>query len=145
MFLAGMTFDLGEEVASLRDMVHRWAQERVKPMAAEVCALRACPSLTRPNPSRGTAGDAADLIRGGERDGAARACFNQYWDGGGAGGRRTASAGLIPSCPAPSRANARNPGRANHPLSASAARIRAQLRMPLWKLDSSYFSLGEWI
>jgi isovaleryl-CoA dehydrogenase len=36
MFLASMTFDLGEEVASLRDMVHRWAQERVKPLAAAI-------------------------------------------------------------------------------------------------------------
>ncbi len=27
----------------------------------------------------------------------------------------------------------------------SAARIRAQLRIPLWKLSTSYFSLGEWI
>nr|WP_217482831.1 isovaleryl-CoA dehydrogenase [Sulfitobacter maritimus] len=31
-----MQFDLGEDVAALRDMVHRWAQERVKPMAAEI-------------------------------------------------------------------------------------------------------------
>lgn len=36
MFMASMTFDLGEEVNALRDMVHRWAQERVKPMATEV-------------------------------------------------------------------------------------------------------------
>ncbi|WP_121629993.1 isovaleryl-CoA dehydrogenase [Tropicibacter alexandrii] len=36
MFLASMNFDLGEDVLSLRDMVHRWAQERVKPMAAEI-------------------------------------------------------------------------------------------------------------
>ncbi len=36
MFTASMTFDLGEDIAVLRDMVHRWAQERVKPMAAEV-------------------------------------------------------------------------------------------------------------
>ncbi|MEL0436003.1 isovaleryl-CoA dehydrogenase [Phycobacter sp. K97] len=33
MFNASMTFDLGEDVNALRDMVHRWAQERVKPMA----------------------------------------------------------------------------------------------------------------
>ncbi|WP_413845690.1 isovaleryl-CoA dehydrogenase [Tateyamaria sp.] len=31
-----MTFDLGEDVNALRDMVHRWAQDRVKPMAAEI-------------------------------------------------------------------------------------------------------------
>ena len=36
MFTAAMTFDLGEDIASLRDMVHRWAQERLKPIAAEV-------------------------------------------------------------------------------------------------------------
>ncbi|MDF1871337.1 acyl-CoA dehydrogenase family protein [Vannielia sp.] len=36
MFLASMKFDLGEEVEALRDMVHRFAQERVKPIAAEV-------------------------------------------------------------------------------------------------------------
>ncbi|NUH66229.1 isovaleryl-CoA dehydrogenase [Sulfitobacter sp. S0837] len=36
MFNASMQFDLGEDVAALRDMVHRWAQERVKPMAAEI-------------------------------------------------------------------------------------------------------------
>ncbi|MDZ4096953.1 MAG: acyl-CoA dehydrogenase family protein [Paracoccaceae bacterium] len=35
MFLASMTFDLGEDVNALRDMVHRWAQQRVKPLAAE--------------------------------------------------------------------------------------------------------------
>lgn len=36
MFHGSMTFDLGEEVNALRDMVHRWAQERVKPLAASV-------------------------------------------------------------------------------------------------------------
>ncbi|TMV66773.1 isovaleryl-CoA dehydrogenase, partial [Thioclava sp. BHET1] len=36
MFNTAMRFDLGEEVESLREMVHRWAQERVKPLAAEV-------------------------------------------------------------------------------------------------------------
>ena len=36
MFNASMKFDLGEDVNDLRDMVHRWAQERVKPMAAEI-------------------------------------------------------------------------------------------------------------
>jgi isovaleryl-CoA dehydrogenase len=36
MFTASMTFDLGEDVNALRDTVHRWAQERVKPMAADV-------------------------------------------------------------------------------------------------------------
>ncbi|KIC29963.1 isovaleryl-CoA dehydrogenase [Leisingera sp. ANG-M6] len=36
MFNASMTFDLGEDVNALRDVVHRWAQERVKPMAQEI-------------------------------------------------------------------------------------------------------------
>ena len=35
MFTQSMSFDLGEEVNALRDMVHRFAQERVKPLAAE--------------------------------------------------------------------------------------------------------------
>ena len=36
MFNASMTFDLGEDVNALRDMVHRWAQDRVKPMAQDI-------------------------------------------------------------------------------------------------------------
>ena len=36
MFMASMEFDLGEDVNALREMVHRWAQERVKPIAARV-------------------------------------------------------------------------------------------------------------
>ncbi len=36
MFTASMQFDLGEDVNALRDMVHRWAQDRVAPMAAEI-------------------------------------------------------------------------------------------------------------
>jgi isovaleryl-CoA dehydrogenase len=36
MFTASMRFDLGEDIAALRDMVHRWAQERVKPLASDV-------------------------------------------------------------------------------------------------------------
>jgi len=36
MFNATMQFDLGEDVNALREMVHRWAQERVKPMAAAI-------------------------------------------------------------------------------------------------------------
>src|SRR6056297_3648228 len=36
MFLQSMTFDLGEDVNALREMVHKWAQERVKPLAAEI-------------------------------------------------------------------------------------------------------------
>ena len=36
MFTTSMNFDLGEDVNALRQMVHRWAQDRVKPMAAEI-------------------------------------------------------------------------------------------------------------
>ena len=36
MFTATMQFDLGEDVAALRDMVHKWAQDRIKPMAAGI-------------------------------------------------------------------------------------------------------------
>jgi isovaleryl-CoA dehydrogenase len=36
MFTASMKFDLGEDVEALREAVHKWAQERVKPMAAEI-------------------------------------------------------------------------------------------------------------
>ena len=36
MFSASMSFDLGEDVNALREMVHRWAQDRVKPMAGEI-------------------------------------------------------------------------------------------------------------
>jgi len=36
MFNAVMNFDLGEDVNALREMVHRWAQDRIKPMAAEI-------------------------------------------------------------------------------------------------------------
>lgn len=36
MFNASMQFDLGDEVNALRDMVHRWAQDRVRPMAQQI-------------------------------------------------------------------------------------------------------------
>ncbi len=36
MFNATMQFDLGEDVNAIREMVHRWAQERVKPMAQSI-------------------------------------------------------------------------------------------------------------
>ncbi len=44
MFAASMKFDLGEDVNSLRDMVHRWAQERVRPIAQEVDKSNTFPS-----------------------------------------------------------------------------------------------------
>lgn len=36
MFAGSMRFDLGEDIEALRDMVHRWAQDRLKPIAADV-------------------------------------------------------------------------------------------------------------
>ncbi len=36
MFTASMRFDLGEEINALREMVHRFAQERIRPIAAEI-------------------------------------------------------------------------------------------------------------
>ena len=44
MFTASMQFDLGEDVAALRDVVHRWAQDRVKPLAAEIDASNTFPA-----------------------------------------------------------------------------------------------------
>ncbi|GFE65778.1 isovaleryl-CoA dehydrogenase [Litoreibacter roseus] len=44
MFAASMQFDLGEDVTALQDMVHRWAQDRVKPLAAEIDQTNAFPS-----------------------------------------------------------------------------------------------------
>ncbi|MEZ5796120.1 MAG: acyl-CoA dehydrogenase family protein [Paracoccaceae bacterium] len=44
MFLASMKFDLGEEVGALRDMVHAWSQERVRPLAAGVDRANAFPA-----------------------------------------------------------------------------------------------------
>jgi isovaleryl-CoA dehydrogenase len=48
MFNAVMRYDLGEDVNALRDMVHRWAQERVKPMAAEIDRANAFPDALWP-------------------------------------------------------------------------------------------------
>ncbi len=39
-----MTFDLGEDIQALRDVVSRWAEERLKPMAADVDRTNAFPS-----------------------------------------------------------------------------------------------------
>ncbi|MEQ8506296.1 MAG: isovaleryl-CoA dehydrogenase [Rhodospirillales bacterium] len=36
MFTTGMTFALGDEVDALRDMVHRFAQDKIAPRAAEI-------------------------------------------------------------------------------------------------------------
>ncbi|MEM1273178.1 MAG: isovaleryl-CoA dehydrogenase [Pseudomonadota bacterium] len=44
MFLASMRFDLSDEIEALRDVVHRWAQDRVKPMAADIDQSNVFPS-----------------------------------------------------------------------------------------------------
>ncbi|MHA3916680.1 isovaleryl-CoA dehydrogenase [Halovulum sp. GXIMD14793] len=36
MFNVSMNFKLGEDIEALRDMVHRWAQERLAPMAGDI-------------------------------------------------------------------------------------------------------------
>jgi isovaleryl-CoA dehydrogenase len=36
MFTASMNFALGDEIEALRDMVHRWAQDRIAPIAGEI-------------------------------------------------------------------------------------------------------------
>ena len=44
MFTRGMEFDLGEDVNALRDNVHRWAQDRIKPIAGQVDASKELPA-----------------------------------------------------------------------------------------------------
>ena len=44
MFTRGMEFDLGEDVNALREMVHRWAQDRVAPLVAETDRSNAFPN-----------------------------------------------------------------------------------------------------
>ena len=44
MFHASMSFDLGDEIGALREMVHRWAQDRVKPLAAGIDSDNTFPS-----------------------------------------------------------------------------------------------------
>ena len=44
MFNATMQFDLGEDIDALREMVHRWAQDRVAPLAAGIDAQNAFPA-----------------------------------------------------------------------------------------------------
>ncbi len=48
MFMASMKFDLGEDIEALRAMVHRWAQERLKPMAAEIDRSNTFPNALWP-------------------------------------------------------------------------------------------------
>ncbi len=66
MFLASMNFDLGEDANALRDMVHAWAQERVKPMAAEIDSSNAFPAaLWREMGDLGLLGVTVDEAYGG--------------------------------------------------------------------------------
>lgn len=66
MFLSSMTFDLGEDVNALRDMVHAWAQERVKPIAADVDASNTFPAaLWREMGDLGLLGVTVDETYGG--------------------------------------------------------------------------------
>lgn len=44
MFHASMNFDLGEEIEALREMVHKFAQERIAPIAAEIDSSNEFPS-----------------------------------------------------------------------------------------------------
>ncbi|MCH2164663.1 MAG: isovaleryl-CoA dehydrogenase [Marinovum sp.] len=44
MFNAVMKFDLGEDINALRDSVHRWAQDRVKPIASDIDRDNAFPA-----------------------------------------------------------------------------------------------------
>jgi isovaleryl-CoA dehydrogenase len=48
MFHGSMRFDLGDDVNALRDMVQAWAQERVKPLAAETDRTNAFPNALWP-------------------------------------------------------------------------------------------------
>ncbi|MDF2231132.1 isovaleryl-CoA dehydrogenase [Albimonas sp. CAU 1670] len=43
MFHATLKFPLGEDIEAIRDAAHRWAQERVKPIAGEIDASNAFP------------------------------------------------------------------------------------------------------
>ena len=45
MFDASMRFDIGEDVDALCDVVRRWAQERVRPMAMEIDRSNVFPSV----------------------------------------------------------------------------------------------------
>lgn len=44
MFHATMTFDLGLETNALRDVVHAWAQDRIKPLASQIDSGNLFPS-----------------------------------------------------------------------------------------------------
>lgn len=44
MFTASMDFYLGEDIDALRDLTHRWAVERLKPLAAEIDSTNCFPN-----------------------------------------------------------------------------------------------------
>ena len=44
MFASGMQFDLGEDIDSLREIIHRWAQNELKPRAAAIDSQNTFPS-----------------------------------------------------------------------------------------------------
>ncbi len=75
MLTASMQFDLGEDVNALRDMVHRWAQERVKPLAAEIDRDNAFPAeLWREMGELGLLGITVPEEYGGAGHGLSRPC-----------------------------------------------------------------------
>ncbi|NSX55871.1 isovaleryl-CoA dehydrogenase [Parasulfitobacter algicola] len=66
MFNSSMQFDLGEDVNALRDMVHRWAQDRVKPIASDIDKTNSFPpELWREMGDLGLLGITVDEEHGG--------------------------------------------------------------------------------
>jgi isovaleryl-CoA dehydrogenase len=66
MFTTGMTFALGEDVEALRDMVHRFAQDKIAPRAAEIDATNKFPRDLWPELGKlGLLGITADEDHGG--------------------------------------------------------------------------------
>ncbi len=66
MFTNAMSFDLGEDIDASRDMVHRFAQERVKPLAAQIDKANEFPAeLWREMGSLGLLGITVPDIYGG--------------------------------------------------------------------------------
>ena len=66
MFLHAMKFDLPEEIDAIRDVAHRWAQERLKPMAQAIDAQNAFPNaLWREMGDLGLLGVTVDEAYGG--------------------------------------------------------------------------------
>ena len=66
MFESSMKFNFGEEIDELRDLVHRWAQEKLKPTAARIDSENAFPrKLWRELGDLGLLGITADPDYGG--------------------------------------------------------------------------------